>query len=285
VKARGRARRRARREGGFTIVELLIAMTIAMLIAGAIAGATPPARDAFERVPADLDLQQRGRTAIDALSQALRSAGKNVTATASLGPLTDLLPAVSVAGEDESGLFTELTAIIPVPGAAQGLLAVDQSSPGASMTLAFDSCPNIEDICGFTPGSTVVVADGAGHYDVFSIRATNAGARSLTPARSLSRSYPAGSVIVEADQLTFGLARQPDGSYSLNRTTAAGAVQPVVDFVNGLAFGVSGRDAAAGFFQIQQVDVWLSVEAPTERLRRAIPDRVFRTSIRLRNVS
>ena len=285
MKWQGLALRRAMREGGFTVIELVIAMAVALLIAGAIAGVAPPARDAFERVPADLDLQQRGRTAIHALSQALRSAGQNVAATQALGPLSELLPSVSVAAEDESGSFTELTVIVPVPDAAQGRLAVDQSSPGASMTLAFDSCPNIEDICGFTPGSTVVVADGAGHYDVFSIRATNAGARSLTPARSLSRSYPAGSVIVEADQLTFGLALQPDGSYSLNRTTAAGAVQPVVDFVNGLAFGVSGWDAAAGFFQIQQVDVWLSVEAPTERLRRAIPDRVFRTSIRLRNVS
>ena len=92
-------------------------------------------------------------------------------------------------------------------------------------------------------------------------------------------------MIVEADQLTFGLAEQPDGSYSLVRTTAAGAVQPIVDFVNGLAFDVIGRDATAGFFQIQQVDTRLTVEAPTDLLRRAIPDRVFRTSIRLRNVS
>ena len=269
---------------GFTIIELLIAMTITLLIAGAIAAAAPPARDAFERVPADLDLQQRGRTAIDALSQALRSAGKNVAATESLQPFSDLLPSVSVEGEDESGFFTELTVIVPVPDAAQGLLALDQPAPGAAMTLAIEHCPDVKDACGFTPGSTAVVADGAGHFDVFTIGATNAGARRITPVSALSRSYAAGSVIVEADQLTFGLAEQPDGRYSLIRTTAAGAVQPIVDFVNGLWFDVIGRDAAAGFFQIQQVDIWLSVEAPTDSLRRVIPDRVFRTSIRLRNV-
>jgi type II secretory pathway pseudopilin PulG len=284
MKSRGLALRSAKREGGFTVVELLIAMAITLIIAGAIAGAAPPARDAFERVPADLDLQQRGRTAIDVLSQALRAAGNNVAATESLGPLSDLLPSVSVAGEDESGVFTELTVIIPVRDAAQGLLAANQSAPGAAMTLAPDHCPNIKDACGFTPGSTAVVADGAGHYDVFSIGATDAGSRRVTPASPLSRSYPSGSVIVEADQFTFGLAEQPDGSYSLIRTTAAGAVQPIVDFVNGLSFDVIGRDAA-GFFQIQQVDLWLSVEAPTDLHRRAIRDRVFRTSIRLRNVS
>jgi type II secretory pathway pseudopilin PulG len=267
------------------VVELLIAMAITLIIAGAIAGAAPPARDAFERVPAELDLQQRGRAAIEALSQALRAAGSNVAATESLGPLSDLLPCVSVGAEDESGDFTELTVIVPVRDPAQGLLAVDQSGAGAAMTLAADRCPNVTDACGFTPGSTAVVADGAGRFEVFSIGATNAGARRVTPARALSRSYPAGSVIVEADQWTFALAEQPDGSNSLIRTTAAGAVQPVVDFVNGLSFDVIGRDVAAGFFQIQQVDIWLSVEAPTHLLRRPIPDRVFRTSIRLRNVS
>jgi prepilin-type N-terminal cleavage/methylation domain-containing protein len=285
MKSRGLVLRSAEREGGFTLIELLIAMAITLIIAGAIAGAAPPARDAFERMPADLDLQQRGRTAIDVLSQALRAAGKNVAATEALAPLSDLLPSVSVAEEDESGHFTELTAIIPVPDAAQGLLAVDQSSPGAAMTLAADHCPDVKDACGFTPGTTAVVADGAGHFEVFSIGATNAGARRVAPAGALSRAYPAGSVIVEADQWTFAVAGQPDGSGSLIRTTAAGAIQPIVDFVNGLSFDVIGRDAAAGFFQIQQVDVWLSVEAPTDLLRRAIPDRVFRTSIRLRNVS
>jgi type II secretory pathway pseudopilin PulG len=285
MKIRGDALRSVTREEGFTVIELLIARAISLLIAGAIAAATPPARDAFERVPADLDLQQRGRIAIDVLSQALRSAGKNVAATEALGSLSDLLPSVSVAVENESGFFTELTALIPVPGAAQGVLAADQLSPGASMTLATHHCPNVNDACGFMPGSTVVVADGTGDYDVFSIGATNAAARRVTPARALSRSYPAGSVIVEIDQWTFGLAEQADGSYSLTRTTAAGAVQPIVDFVSGLAFNVVGRDAEVGFFRIHQVDIWLSVEAPTDLLRRAIPDRVVRMSVRLRNVS
>jgi hypothetical protein len=68
-------------EQRFTLIELLIAMTITLLIAGAVASVAPPSRKAFDRVPAELDLRQRGRTAIDALSQALRSSGKNVAAT------------------------------------------------------------------------------------------------------------------------------------------------------------------------------------------------------------
>lgn len=270
---------------GFTLVELLIAMGITILIAGAIAGSAPQARAAFDRMPADLELQQRGRMAIDVLSQALRSAGSNVAATESLGALSDLLPIVSVSGEDEPGVFTELTVIIPVPAPAQATLDVDQVGAGGAMTLSTAHCPNIKDVCGFTPKKTTVVADGAGHFDVFSIAATNAGSHQVTPAQVLSQSYPEGSVLVEADRFVFSLKEQPDGSYSLVRKTAAGAIQPIVDFVSGLAFEATGQTAAAGFFRIEQVGVWLTVEAPSDFLRRVVPDRVFRTSVRLRNVS
>ena len=146
---------------GFSTIELLVAMTITMLIAGAIAGVAPQARAAFDRAPADLDLQQRGRTAIDVLSQALRSAGTNVAATESLGALSDLLPTVSVSGEVEPGVFTELTVILPVRDAAQATLDADQAAAGGAMTLSTAHCPNINDVCGFTSGSTTVVADGS----------------------------------------------------------------------------------------------------------------------------
>lgn len=280
----GPALRGAMCEGGFTLVELLIAIAITIVIAGAIAAVAPQAHAAFDRLPADLELQQRGRTAIDVLSQALRSAGTNVAATQSFGVLSDLLPIVSVSGEDEPGVFTELTVIIPAPDPAQATLDVDQIAPGGAMTLSTAHCPNINDVCGFTPKKTAVVADGEGHFDVFSIAATDVGSHQLTPAKALSLSYPDGSVLVEADQFVFSLKEQPDGSYSLVRKTAAGAVQPIVDFVSGLTFDRTGQMVAAGFFRIEQVGVWLSVEAPTDFLRGVVPDRVFRTSVRLRNV-
>jgi Tfp pilus assembly protein PilW len=260
---------------GFTVIELLIAMTITLLLAGALAGVARPARAAFERVPAELELHQRGRTAIDVLSQALRASGTDVAATQGLGPLSDLLPTASVSSPDESGAFTELTVILPVTDAAQGVLSEDQAGPGAAMTLATTHCPDVKDVCGFTSGRTAVIADGSGHHDVFSIAATSAGARRLTPEEALSHSYPAGSVVVEVEQFTFSLASQEDGTDSLIRTTAAGAVQPIVDFVNGLWFDLSGG----------QMDVTVSVQAPTESLRGLISDRVFRSSIRLRNES
>jgi len=167
---------------GFTVIELLIALTITMLLAGAIATAVPSARQVFELVPAELDQQQRGRSAIDAMSQMLRSA-------------------TSVSGSGDSLTLTVVTGVAPA--------------------------------------------------------------------------VPAGAPIVEVDQYTYRLAAQADGSHSLIRETAAGAIQPMVDFVGDLSFTISdGR-----------VDVSLRVDAPTPSLRRVLPDRIFKTSIQLRNVS
>ncbi len=269
---------------GFSVIELLVALTVTLLIAGALANVVPPARAAFDRVPGELELQQRGRTAIDMLSQAIRSAGTNVPALESVGPLSDVVPTVSLSEPDENGGYTELTLMAPPPDPAQGVLAAAQDGPAAAIVLEADRCPNVSDVCGFQTGSTAVIADGLGNYDVFQVASTVVAARLLTPARALSRSYPEGSALVEVDELTFMLARQADDSRSLIRVTAAGAVQPVVDFVNGLSFRGMGQPIAAGFLQYRDVEVTVSVEAPTILLRRVIPDRVFRTSIRLRNV-
>ena len=62
-------------------------------------------------------------------------------------------------------------------------------------------------------------------------------------------------------------------SFSLRRETAAGASQPVVDYVAALWFHGSGG----------QVDVVVTVQAATEALRRVIADRLFKTSIKWRH--
>jgi prepilin-type N-terminal cleavage/methylation domain-containing protein len=243
---------------GFTLVELLVALTITVLIAGALVQAMPAARAAFERVPAELDLHQRGRIAIDTLTQALRAADR-----------------VWVASPDEDGAYLELTAVIPVASPAQGVLSVDQAAPGAPVTLGIDRCPNLKDVCGFTAGTVAMISDHDGHFDVFIAAAVDAALRRVTPDRMLSRAYPAGSIVLEVEEHTFGLDLQPDESYSLVRVSAAGAVQPIADFIPALAFTVDGR----------QIGVRLTVQAVAESGRALVGARVFRTAVIARNVS
>ena len=272
------------REGGFSVIELTIALGVIISIAAAVAQLTPQARIAFDRVPADLDLQQRGRTAIDVMSQALRSAGRDVAASSAIGSLSEVLPTVSVADSPAAGsAFRTLTVTAPLVDGAQGVLDVDQAGSAAPITLAATPCPNVGDVCGFAPGTIAMIVSGDGSYDVFAIATTLAEARWVTPDRALSRAYGAGSVLVEIERDTFRLAEQPNGSRSLIRETAAGAVQPIVDFVTDLSFDVQGEDVPAGFFRSRQVAVSIRVQAQTESLRRLVPDRVFTTAIRLRN--
>jgi prepilin-type N-terminal cleavage/methylation domain-containing protein len=238
------------RDDGFTVLELLIALTVTLLLASAMASAAPAARQAFDRVPAELDLQQRGRSAIESLSQMLRSA-------------------TSIS---EPGDSATLTVMAPIAHGGQAVLAADQF--GMMLILAPSWCPNLG-VCGFTAGTTAVITDGLGRDDVFIVSATDAALRRLTPDRVFASAYPAGSAIVEIDQYTYRLAPQADGSYSLIRETAAGAIQPMVDFVRDLSFTVTSS----------QVDISLRVEAATEPLRRLLPDRVFKTSVRVRNRS
>ena len=207
-------------DSGFTLIELLVAMTVTMLLAGALLGTLRPVRDAFDRVPAELDAQQRVRTALDTISQAVRSADGHVL-------LSD---------PDESGVSSELTAVIPIAGSAQGVLEVDQGSPDGAITLATTPCPDMKDVCGFVAGDTALIIDSAGTSDVFMIASVNAASRRVMPAAALSQAYPARSRLIHIDQYTFRLDEQSDESYSLIRETAAGAIQPIVDGIDDLSF-------------------------------------------------
>ncbi|MFM8533433.1 MAG: PilW family protein [Acidimicrobiia bacterium] len=259
---------------GFTLLELLIAVGISLSIGGAIAVLTPRARAAFERVPAEMEIQQRGLMALDSIAATVRAAGKNVVAAQGLGVLADLFPALVLADADESGtVHHSLTAIVPIADPAQGVLASNQVSAASPMALATTGCPNVREVCGFTNGAAALIVDAGGHVEVFLVASANAAARQLTPNRPLSRAYPAGSVVVEVDQHTFRLDAQADGSYSLIRVTAAGAVQPIVDFLSSLSFSLSHG----------QLEVSLSVQSPPGILQRHVSGGLFKTSIRLRN--
>jgi prepilin-type N-terminal cleavage/methylation domain-containing protein len=292
---------------GFSLVELLVAMTICGVISAGIAAVVPPARAAFEVTPAELDLQQRARTAIDVIGQAIRSAGSGVIVSEELGPLAGVVPALIPLDVDESAArFSRLRVVAPRTAAAQGLLAQHQAGSRGDLVLSAARWPAVPVVCGFSPGTTAVVADGSGRFDVFTIASAHPATRRLTPARPLTPPYAAGSIVVEADVYTFQLEAQPDGSHALVRFTAAGAVQPIVDRVIRLhfepyAFDDNGEPAPLSIgeltdgpwwrgspdgdydddvFRVKRLDVVLSVQAAPP----LTTQRTFRFAVFLRNV-
>jgi prepilin-type N-terminal cleavage/methylation domain-containing protein len=249
---------------GFSLVELLVALAICSIISAAIGAVVPPARAAFEQTPAALELQQRGRTAIDAIRQAVRSGGS-----------IDMVPPLVLSAAAPSGEgFTRLLAIARTVHAAEGRLAFDQGGAAGDLRLSEASCPAVRDVCGFTTGSVAVIADGAGRFDLFRVAATNRGVNSLSSSVVFAGPYPAGARVVEVDAYTFRLDAQPDGSQTLIRETVAGAIQPVADHVAGVLF-----HAAGGHLQVS-----LTLHAAPSSEYRRVGDRAFRADVSLRNL-
>lgn len=239
---------------GFSVMELLVAMTITLSLAAALAQAVGPARAAFERVPAEADVQQRGRAATDLLAEAVRSAAE-----------------ITLTDRDASGGYRSMSVMVPLVHGAQGILALDQATPGGTLSLDAVGCPDIKDVCGFTPGAVAGISDGI-DSEVFMVAAVHVGARRLTPDRAFARIYAAGSTVAEVDAATFRLAQQADGSRSLVRETAAGAIQPAVDFLGALTFSPHS----------DRIDIAVTVWPASDSLRGVMPERVFRSSIRRR---
>ena len=276
---------------GFALVELLVALMIGALVASAIAVVVPPAREAFERTPEAIALQQRGRAALGAVSQVLRSAGADVTASRDLGVLADIVPAVILADHDEDAdQFTQLLVIAPKLNAAQGTLLQDQDGPAGSLMLDPAVCPDVGDVCGFLRDMPAVIADGTGRFDIFVVGSTQPFGHRVSAEAAFDQRYPAGSVVVEADALVFRLEDE-----SFVRETPGGAVQPIVDGVSAVFFRAVGIDTElladgpwwpgpAGPFD----DDWFEVRSVEVTVRLRTPDgereQDFHATVSLRNV-
>lgn len=267
------------RSDGFSLIELLVALTVCALLSGAIAATAPPARALFDATPEILDLQQRERTVADVLARSLRSAA-TIRATSADGLAGPAAPAVALLDPDENGERFNALQVIALAGLGRGVLAEDQASPSGALVLRPAPCPAAGDVCGFTTGVVAAIVDLEGRFDVFTILSVNRGANSITASRGLDRAYPTGSALFAVSADTYYLDEQPDGSLTLVRETAAGAIQPVVDFVAQLKLGGSYRTN-----QLTRVDVMVRVGARTALPRRAVPDRTTRLAVALRNPS
>ncbi|HJU41646.1 MAG TPA: prepilin-type N-terminal cleavage/methylation domain-containing protein [Vicinamibacterales bacterium] len=222
---------------GFSLLELLIATAIATAFAAAIATVVPSLQAFFEHTPAAIDLQQRGRTAVDVIAQAIRSADKIV-----------------LADEDpDHDYFRRLTAIAPRVNAAQGVLAEDQVGAGGDLALSEMRCPNVPDVCGFVRGTVAVISDTSGRFEVFTVGSSDGAMQSISPRRRFDEPYAADATVLEVDANTFRLEPQPDGSFTLVRETGAGAVQPIVDRVSDVRFERT--------FDVRGIDITLTLQS------------------------
>jgi len=99
-------------------------------------------------------------------------------------------------------------------------------------------------------------------------------------SRALGRAYPTGSALFAVSADTYFLDEQPDGSSTLVKETAAGAIQPVVDFVAELDLAGAYRTG-----QLTRVDLFVRFAGRSAQSNRRVTDRSRRLSVSLRNPS
>jgi prepilin-type N-terminal cleavage/methylation domain-containing protein len=225
-------------ERGFSLVEVLISTAIsvsATLIACRLAaGAQTNWRVAAARV----DLQQRARAAADMFSRALLEAGAGAQAGPAYGPLSRHVPAVlprrvGVRGAHPFDQFQpdSFTAVRVLAEAVHGTLALPMPPGSAAMELAaVTGCP--VPTCGFAEGSTALLIDPDGSYDIFTV--TDVGTTALTVrARGpgSGRTHRVGSPVLSIDSSSFFV---DPSAFVLHRYDGDASDVPAIDDVVGM---------------------------------------------------
>jgi prepilin-type N-terminal cleavage/methylation domain-containing protein len=145
VSARARIRRAVRDERGFTITELLVTMIVGLIVLFALFGLFEVALRANGRVGDRVDAAQRGRNALEQITQELRSQvclGPQVPPIVS-GTDTSITFYADVGGETFSPDKRVLT-YVPAAGATPGYILeqVYQSTGGTLPNLTWSATPS-----------------------------------------------------------------------------------------------------------------------------------------------
>jgi hypothetical protein len=243
-------------EGGFSLLETMLAATLTLMVTATVFTTMHPAEGSFAAEPEAADMQQRLRVGQDMLSRDLLMAGAGVYSGKQSGPLVSYFPPVlplrqGARSDDAAGTFaTDRITLLYVPSTTAQTVLSEPLAPGAmSFTPApaqDGGCAANDPLCGFSKDMTVLVFDGFGNYDPFTITAVNAGAFDLSvnrSSRSVTTIYPAGSKVVEVRSHTYYLKTDMAGKTSqlMRYDGTSNADVPIVDNVVGLKFDYYGE--------------------------------------------
>ena len=244
-----------RREAGFSLIELVVAGGITLVVVAGLFTMLHPSHGAFETGVEAADMQQRLRVAVDALIGDLTMAGAGAFVGGHVGPLMRYVAPVmpfrrSQSAGDPAGTFRPDTiTILSVPAtAAQTTLAADLLPPELTLQASTGpGCPLGVNLCGFKVGTPVLVFDGTGAADAFTVAAVNDAAAQLTltarPEGAEDTIYKQGSTVVEARLHTYFL-KLDSSSHTwrlMHSDGTGGSDVPVVDHVVSLGFEYEGE--------------------------------------------
>jgi hypothetical protein len=236
---------------GLALLELLVATAIALLLSGALLTMAAPSNGGFRTQPASVDVVQRLRAAVEALSSDLQAAGSGPVNPLSGVPLGSVVPCVlpyrvGQRRPDPAGTFRGdvVTAMSAAPGmAAARLPSGFVGRDGVAPVEPLPGCPAGNPACGIEAGMSVVLLDALGQWDLYGVAAVDGPRIRLEPrGPSSARPYPPGSWIVPIAISTHYLrpAAGSDGP-QLMRYDGHQSDLPEVDHVVSLAFEYFGE--------------------------------------------
>ena len=242
-----------RRVAGFSLIEMVLATALTATVLASVAVVVNPSHGAFETALEAADMQQRLRVALDFLTRDLTAAGGGAYTGGQPGPLMQSFAPVLpfrqglTGGAAVGGFQTDVITLISVPStAAQTTLATDLMPTDLTLQAAASpGCPAGSNLCGFTPGMTLLVYDDTGHFDRFTVAAVADGAAQLALAArgADTATFRRGSHVVGAQAHVYYLkADAAAQTFQLMHSDgSANADVPLVDHVVGLAFEYYGE--------------------------------------------
>ncbi len=295
-----------------TLAEALISLLLTFVVTStALALATPAARASLIQ-PEAMDVQQRARVAAETIARDVAAAGVGVYEGPSTGlaSLPGVLPRqLGVTGDSPDVARADAITILSVPSTGAQTTLAAAISP-ASQTLSVNNPPNCggRALCGLAAGADVLVADAAGHFDIFRITSVAGAVAALRlHGQMLGVTYPVGSTATEVVSRTYSLdaatrvLRQYDGDLS---------DQPAADHISSLTFDYFTDDGPGGslaqidratladgpwlgagssrfdadLLRVRMIRVSVRAEASTPALRASAPDVVVRVSVSPRSL-
>jgi hypothetical protein len=205
-----------RRSDGFSLAELLVATAITLVSTAVACVLAFEAQTLWRAESARVDLRQRSRVAVDALSRLLLDAGAGPYTGPSKGALLRVLAPVVPrrvglrrADPFDSFRTDAISVLTAVSESEPARLLFPAAAATTTLDLATATCGL--PACGFAAGSTLLVHDMAGTYDVFTV--VDAQGSSLTVRHHGSgnaANYPAGSPIVQVESRSISF--DPDAA-------------------------------------------------------------------------
>jgi hypothetical protein len=234
---------------GFTVVEMLVAGALVLVVMLGVFSVVDPGQSASKAQVAAIDIQQRLRAASEVLSADVRSAGSGPASGAfgkALGMVTPaVLPfRIGPRGDEVGTARTDAITLITSAGngAAAPLGETFVPASGVAQITPVPGCPAGDESCGVRVGAAILVIDGRGQSDLFTVTAVAGRAISLQALGATSgRPFPPGSIVVPVIV----------SSYYLRQGTAAEGTQlmsgdgdqadlPLIDHVAGLTVELLG---------------------------------------------